>query len=140
MPSLVFDKGYKEYDINGDKNCVIRVNTSDWNIIGRIDALRERIAGKVSALQSINDDYSAVMEAMRGVEREVRAEVDEALGSPVCDTAFGGINCLSFAGGQPIVVNFLEAILPEIKKDLETEAEQAERRAEKYTAAVKQFD
>ena len=30
MPNLVFNKGYKEYDINGDKDCVIRVYTSDW--------------------------------------------------------------------------------------------------------------
>lgn len=140
MPNLVFNKGYKEYDINGDKDCVIRVYTSDWGIIGRIAELKERIVAKVRTLKNVGDDFETAMNELNRVEREVRAEVDTAFGSPVSDAAFGEVNCLSFAGGQPIALNFLEAILPEIQKDLEAETEQAHQRISKYTDAAKRFD
>lgn len=142
MPSLVFNKGYKEYDINGDKSRIIRVPTSDWNILQRIAQLRGKIADKVSALGTVSGDagFDAVMQTLDKVEREVRAELDAAFGSAVSETAFGDINCLSFAGGKPIVLNFLEAILPEIRRDLEAEAQQADAKVEKYTEAVKAFD
>lgn len=142
MPSLVFNKGYKEYDVNGDKERVIRVYTSDWNIIQRIASLRERIAARVRSLQQLRDEdgFDEVMNRLNAVEREVRSEIDTAFGSPVSDAAFGEVNCLSFAGGQPIALNFLEAILPEIQKDLEAETEQAHQRISKYTDAAKRFD
>ena len=136
MPNLVFNKGYKEYDINGDKDCVIRVYTSDWGIIGRIAELKERIVAKVH----VGDDFETAMNELNRVEREVRAEVDTAFGSPVSDKAFGSVNCLSFAGGQPIVLNFLEAILPEIRKDLEAETQQANERIAKYVDAAAKYD
>ena len=60
--------------------------------------------------------------------------------SPVSDKAFGSVNCLSFAGGQPIVLNFLEAILPEIRKDLEAETQQANERIAKYADAAAKYD
>lgn len=140
MPNLVFNKGYKEYDINGDKDCVIRVYTSDWGIIGRIAELKERIVAKVRTLKNVGDDFETAMNELNRVEREVRAEVDTAFGSPVSDKAFGSVNCLSFAGGQPIVLNFLEAILPEIRKDLEAETQQANERIAKYVDAAAMYD
>lgn len=140
MPNLVFNKGYKEYDINGDKDCVIRVYTSDWGIIGRIAELKERIVAKVRTLKNAGDDFETAMNELNRVEREVRAEVDTAFGSPVSDKAFGSVNCLSFAEGQPIVLNFLEAILPEIRKDLEAETQQANERIAKYADAAAKYD
>lgn len=140
MPNLVFNKGYKEYDINGDKDCVIRVYTSDWGIIGRIAELREKIVARVRTLKNVSDDFETAMNEINRVERDVRAEVDAAFGSPVSEKAFGSVNCLSFAGGQPIVLNFLEAILPEIRKDLEAETQQANERIAKYADAASKFD
>lgn len=140
MPSLVFDKGYKEYDINGDKNCVIRVYTSDWNLLPRLHELKKKIVARVRTLKNVSDDFETAMNEMGEVERAVRAEIDAAFGSPVSEAAFGGVNCLSFAGGQPIVLNFLEAIVPEIQKEFEAETQQASERIAEYADAVKQFD
>lgn len=142
MQSLVFDIGCKEYDINGDSSRVIRVNTSDWNILRRVSDLKTAIAERVKKLGEENGDegFDALMSRLSEVEGEVREEVDRAFGSPVCDAAFGSLNCLSFAGGQPVVLNFLNALLPEMQKDLEAETEQAYRRIEKYTDAAKRFE
>lgn len=143
MPSLVFDKGYKEYDINGDKDAVIRVYTTDWNILQRLADLKKRIIEKVRGLENLDDKsgFKDVMGKLNDVEREVRAEVDAAFGSPVSDTAFGNLNCLSFtpATGKPIVLNFLEAIIPLIQADFEGTLQTAEKAVSKYTGAVKDY-
>ena len=82
-------------------------------------SLREKIVARVRTLKNVSDDFETAMNEMGEVERAVRAEIDAAFGSPVSEAAFGGVNCLSFAGGQPIVLNFLEAIVPEIQKEFE---------------------
>lgn len=140
MPTLNFNKGYKEYDINGDDNSVIRVSTTDWNIIQRVSELRGKLSERFKSLSDSGDNFQDVMNRLNMTEREVRDEIDAAFGSPVSEAAFGNLNCLSFAGGQPIALNFLEAILPEIRKDLEAETAQAVERAARYTDAAKRFD
>ena len=42
MKSIDFDSGYKTYSINGDENCVIKVQITDFNLPKRInDAIVE---------------------------------------------------------------------------------------------------
>ena len=141
MPNLVFDRGYKEYTINGDDTKTIKIYTSDWNVLDRLSKVRDSIAGKVKELGDLpeNSGFDETMEKLSSVEREVRAELDKAFGTPVCENVFGDMNCLSFAGGQPVVLNFLEAIIPEIRKGFEEEQKKADAKLSKYTAAAKQY-
>ena len=74
------------------------------------------------------------------MERQVRAELDEAFGSPVSEAAFGNVNCLSLAGGKLIVLNFLEAIMSQIKEDFISETRRAEELVAKYVDTAKQYD
>lgn len=37
MQKLVFDRGYKEYQIGDDENAVIRINTTDVGILARLN-------------------------------------------------------------------------------------------------------
>lgn len=139
MPNLVFDKGYKEYTINGDKNVAIRVYTSDWDMLSRLSKVREKIADKVKKLKKLPDGFDETLKMISDVDREVKAEIDAAFGTPVSENAFGNINCLSFAGGQPVALNFLDAVIPEIQKGFEEEQKKAEDKLSKYTETAKQY-
>lgn len=139
MPNLVFDKGYKEYTINGNKDVTIRVYTSDWNVLGRLSKVRAKIADKVKKLKNLPDDFDETMDLIAAVDREIKAEIDAAFGIPVSENVFGNINCLSFAGGQPVALNFLDAVIPEIRKGFEEEQKKADEKLRKYTETAKQY-
>lgn len=141
MRNLDINKGYKTYSINGDENAVITVKTTDFGIIDRLTKVREHAAKIVSELEKIESDAApeVYLKAMSEADEKVKAELDTVFDSPVSKTVFGNMNSLSFAGGQPVAINFIEAILPEIEKDLEEEQKASNAKLIKYTEAAKQF-
>ena len=138
MKNLNINKGYKSYTINGDENVVITVKTTDFSIIDRLTKVQEHIGDIVTEMQSIKKNAAAeeYLAALDKADKKVKAELDEVFDSPVSAAAFGKMNSLSFAGGQPVALNFLEAIIPEISADLEDEQKATAERIEKYTAQV----
>lgn len=141
MRNLNINKGYKSYTINGDESVVITVKTTDFSIIDRLTKVQEHIGDIVTEMQSIKKNAAAeeYLAALDKADKKVKAELDEVFDSPVSAAVFGNMNSLSFAGGQPVALNFLEAIIPEISADLEDEQKASAEKIEKYTAQVKQF-
>lgn len=141
MKNLNINKGYKSYTINGDESVVITVKTTDFSIIDRLTKVQEHIGDIVTEMQSIKKNAAAeeYLAALDKADKKVKAELDEVFDSPVSAAVFGNMNSLSFAGGQPVALNFLEAIIPEIAADLEDEQKASAEKIEKYTAQVKQF-
>lgn len=141
MRNLNINKGYKTYSINGDESVTITVKTTDFSIIDRLTKVQEHIGGIVTEMQSIKENAAAeeYLAALDKADKKVKAELDEVFDSPVSEGVFGGMNCLSFAGAQPVALNFLDAIIPEISADLEEEQKAAAEKIEKYTAQAKQF-
>lgn len=141
MKNLNINKGYKSYTINDDENTVITVKTTDFSIIDRLTKVQEHIGDIVTDMQSIKKNAAAeeYLAALDKADKKVKAELDEIFDSPVSAAVFGKMNSLSFAGGQPVALNFLEAIIPEISADLEDEQKASAEKIEKYTAQVKQF-
>lgn len=141
MRNLNINKGYKSYTINDDENTVITVKTTDFSIIDRLTKVQEHIGDIVTEMQSIKKNAAAeeYLAALDKADKKVKAELDEVFDSPVSAAVFGKMNSLSFAGGQPVALNFLEAIIPEISADLEDEQKASAEKIEKYTAQVKQF-
>jgi hypothetical protein len=141
MKNLNINKGYKTYSINDDENTVITVKTTDFSIIDRLTKVQEHIGDIVTEMQSIKKNAAAeeYLAALDKADKKVKAELDEVFDSPVSAAVFGNMNSLSFAGGQPVALNFLEAIIPEISADLEDEQKASAEKIEKYTAQVKQF-
>lgn len=141
MKNLNINKGYKSYTINDDENTVITVKTTDFSIIDRLTKVQEHIGDIVTEMQSIkkNAAAEAYLAALDKADKKVKAELDEVFDSPVSAAVFGNMNSLSFAGGQPVALNFLEAIIPEISADLEDEQKASAEKIEKYAAQVKQL-
>lgn len=141
MRNLNINKGYKTYSINGDESVTITVKTTDFSIIDRLTKVQEHIGGIVTEMQSIKKNAAAeeYLAALDKADKKVKAELDEVFDSPVSAAVFGNMNSLSFAGGQPVALNFLESIIPEISAELEEEQKASAQKIEKYTAQVKQF-
>lgn len=115
---------YKEYQLNGKET--IRVCVSDPNIIDRIKGIDARI-------DEVRKKYgdNVTVDNLGALDKEIRKIVDDVIDCPgACDKAFGGINCLSMSGGQPIIFNFVNALMEQLKDDI-VEAASDEVPAEK---------
>lgn len=143
MESLIINKGYKEYSINNDERAVIRIKTTDFSVIDKLYHLRENVTDTVKRLEQLKQSDSAgideILNAVKAADTEVKQELDRIFDDSVSAKVFGGMNCLSFAGGQPVAANFLEAIIPRIKADLETEQSAANEKLAAYIEAAAQF-
>jgi hypothetical protein len=141
MEKLIINKGYKEFQINDDENAVIRVKTTDFGLIDRLNGIKDRITAALDEMEQLkqSNDFGAMLAALNKADARVKQELDEVFGEEISVKVFGDMNCLSLAGGQPVALNFLEAILPEITKALEAEQGAADKRIAAYIDSVKSF-
>lgn len=141
MEKLIVNKGYREYQINDDENAIIRVSTTDFGLIDRLTELNTKVQKIVKTLEEMtkSDDENAIKSALREADKKTKQEIDSVFGARISAAVFGEINCLSFAGGQPVALNFLDAIIPKIKADLDKEQKASEKRIKKYTQAAKTY-
>lgn len=130
--NLSFESGIKEYTINGDPNRVIRINPSDFGIVARAEKAK-------TALEKLHIDPGEehLSEALTAMDKAVREQIDLIFGEGTAKTAFGDINCTSLANGNPIFLNFLNAILPEVEKVVAEEKKKSDAKIQKYTSRVK---
>lgn len=135
MESLKFESPYKEYSINGDESRILRINTSDMNIITRMNKAEKELQKIADKCNSATADNA--IETLSYLDNEVRKQINYVFDGDVSDIIFGNTNCISLAGGKPIFENFLEAVLPIIKEDISTEQKKIERKVSKYTSKVK---
>lgn len=127
MKSLNFDSGVKEYEINGDPNRVLRVNPTDFGIVDRINKAKDEL-DKLHITSDLN--------GMTELDKIVRAQIDEIFGTGSADVIFGETNSASFAGGQPVFLNFLDCIIPEIERVVGEERKKSAAKIQKYTSQV----
>lgn len=141
MEKLIINKGYKEYQINDDENAVIRVKTTDFSLIDRLSKLKDNVSAIVKEMEAVkkSEDADTILTALAEADQKIKQELDRVFDDNVAAVVFGDMNCLSFAGGQPVAMNFLEAIIPQISKDFEKEKKASDKRIKKYTDAAKQF-
>lgn len=126
MKSIDFDSGYKTYAINGDENCVIRINTTDFNLPKRLKDAYDSIQETIGEYEGKNS-----AEDIAAFDVKVRKIINEAFGSDICTPAFGSANLFSITNnGNYIFENFLEALLPVIQADIEEAAQAAQVRPE----------
>lgn len=135
MASISFNQGYKEYDIGGNKNKIIRFVPSDFNLPNRIDQSMKAIEQIAEKYRDANKGNNSAAE-MAACDTAIREQINYIFDSDVCSVAFGNTNCASMAGGSPIYANFLNAIIPEIEKCIDEEKKKSEKNIAKYTDQV----
>lgn len=145
MVSLKIDDGYKEYMVNNDPDRVIRVNLTDFAILERIDtankAINEIMAGykdvTINPDGSSTEQIESTVQAVKSISNLIRQQIDYIFNAPISNVVFGNQSPISSIKGQPYFVRFLDAILPEIEKEIKAEQKASEQRVNKYIKAYK---
>lgn len=131
---MIFDEGFKEFNINGDPNRVIRFNPTDISIIERAQKVKKEIGEEVKKLDKleINDD-EAVAKAVEEVNKIIKEKINYIFGSDVSEAVFGVQSPLASANGVTLAERFIAAAIPIIQKEIEDEDKKSKARMSKYT-------
>lgn len=145
--SIKFDEGYKEYSINGDANRIIRVDTADYGLIERFEEAEKRIKKQLEKYKGIKirPDGSAEMKdeeackAISELSQTIREAIDYIFDDEVSPVVFGNRSPLSTRKGVPLYERFINAMMPIIKSDIESEAKESNKRIQKYSEQAERF-
>lgn len=133
MKELRFDSGLQEYSLN--ERCSVCFNPADPAFADRIytafDALREK-----QEKRDIDADKMTTEEAftyLRELDAEMRAVIDGVFEQEICAPLFGGMSLYAMAGGAPVWMNFMLAIIDELDESIHREKAFHSERLAKYT-------
>lgn len=140
MEKLRFDDGYKELEINGDPERILKYNPGDIGIIDRLEAAYTDVDKQMKDLQGLQisptgnalDEASEAARIIRGLNESLRKTFDNLFYPGAADIVFGRMNPLALVGGKTIFENFLLAYTKLIKPQIEKEAKAAQKHIEKY--------
>lgn len=133
MQNIHFDDGFKTYVLNGDESKVIKVNVTDFGIVDRFEKVKkdlEHLADKTTLSQSTDESE------MQQTDRIIREKINYIFGSDVSSVAFGSVCCFSPSNGMPVFVNFVNAIMPVIEKEMQVETDKMQLNIDKYTSQL----
>jgi hypothetical protein len=145
MQNLSMNDGFKEFSINNDPNRVIRFNPSDFGIIDRINSAYAEIEKSTNIDTDVTlkndgtakDDLEKAAMIVQQVSNTIKGQIDYIFNSPVSDIVFGKQSPLSLVGGMPLYEQFLNVVIPVIKKNVQTEQESSRKRVNKYVDVIK---
>lgn len=122
MGVLNFQTSRKTYTVND--SCEISFDPADIGFVNRLFDLMEKMEKQNNAEPQ---EVENVFEAFAKKDRDMRAEIDAVFGEPVCEKIFGTTNIFSPAGGLPLCMNFLLAVIDEVDAASETETKPSAR-------------
>ncbi|MDO5125334.1 MAG: hypothetical protein Q4D35_03040 [Ruminococcus sp.] len=122
MKSINFNTGYKEYIVNGDESCKIRINLNDANIPARVKECQAFFDEMSEKYKDVDDKLTA--EELTELDRLVREKINYAFGTDICTPAFGSMNVISPVGsGELLFVEFFNAFMPVVEEDMKSMAQ-----------------
>lgn len=140
MRELSFDSGVVSYSLNG--KCEVSFNPADrafverfYNAFDQLGKLQESYAKKAEERQEAADAFSLA----RQRDGEMERILDGLFGAPVCASVFGDMSLCAFAGGFPVWLNLMLAVLDEIEAGIGDIQKQADPRIAKYKAKYQRY-
>jgi hypothetical protein len=122
MGVLNFQTSRKTYTVND--SCEISFDPADIGFVNRLFNLMDKMEKQKDTEPQGAENVFAVFARK---DKDMRAEIDAVFGEPVCDKVFGTTNIFSPAGGLPLCMNFLLAVIDEVDAASETETKPSAR-------------
>lgn len=125
-----------EFD-NGDKQ-TIYFNPNDPDLMIRMKRLNEKVQDKINGLEDVELDEEgkptqiSQIETFEKMQNILKEELDYAFGGSVSAIVFKHCSPFAIVGGQYFVVQFIEAITPEIEKHIKKANADVEKRMAKH--------
>lgn len=131
--SLSFDTGVISYDLNG--KVTITFNPTDAAYVEGLYSTFEELDKKQEQYkaEAARAEKREVFALARKLDAEMREMIDTALGTPVCEALFGGMNIYALANGLPVWANLLLTIMDEIDASFTREQKLTDGRIRKYS-------
>ena len=125
-----------EFD-NGDKDCIY-FNPNDPNLAIRLKNLQENVNNKISEIEDIklnNDGTPADMKVIDDFEKIQNVlcnELDIAFGGEISSIVFKYCSPFAIVNGDYFLIQFIEAIKPEIEKHIKKANADVEKKMAKH--------
>ena len=125
-----------EFD-NGDKD-TIYFNPADPDLMIRMKKFSEKVKEKIGGLDDVElDEYgnatnTSQIDAFERMQNILKEELDYAFGGSVSDVVFKHCSPFAIVGGEYFVVQFSQAITPEIEKHIKKANSDVEKRMAKH--------
>lgn len=125
-----------EFD-NGDKDCIY-FNPNDPDLIFRMKQFKDRLAEKTKSFEDVkltnegkpsNDEQIETFEKLQNILKD---ELDYAFGGEVSKVVFKHCSPFAIVGGKYFVVQFTQAITPEIEKHIKKANADVEKKMAKH--------
>lgn len=142
MPNLSFDENIKEYTINNDPGRVLRVNMSDFGLLGRISDAAEKAKELQGKYNDIDESagFESFVKWSREIDTQLRSIFDGVFGEGASKIVFMDQNLLSTtSSGKSIMENFMEAFTEMVKPELEAAFQAASARVGAYKTQYDSF-
>ena len=133
MQSINFYDGVKIFDINGNPDRTIRINTADIGILERLENSIDTLNGLVEKAKRTEKGQGNKKYAVLGeIDKSIKEQINYVFGSDVSTSAFGTDCCFTFVKGKPIFQNFLDAVIPIVEEDTKKGTEQMKAILDEY--------
>lgn len=125
-----------EFD-NGDKQNIY-FNPNDPDLMIRMKNLDTNVQEKIKGLEDVelNEDGNPTnisqIEAFEKMQNILKEELDYAFGGSVSEAVFKHCSPFAIVGGEYFIIQFIEAIIPEIEKHIKKANADAEKRMAKH--------
>ena len=125
-----------EFD-NGDKQ-TIYFNPNDPDLMIRMKNLDEKMQEKIKGLEDVElteegkPTQISQIETFEKMQNILKDELDYAFGGSVSEVVFKHCSPFAIVGGEYFVVQFIQAITPEIEKHIKKANADVEKRMAKH--------
>lgn len=125
-----------EFD-NGDKQ-TIYFNPNDPDLMIRMNNFEGKVQDKIKELDDVElseegkPTQISQIEAFEKMQNILKEELDYAFGGSVSEAVFKHCSPFAIVGGQYFVVQFIEAITPEIEKHIKKANADVQKRMAKH--------
>lgn len=125
-----------EFD-NGDKDCIY-FNPNDPNLAVRLTNLHDKITARVKELDDMRlnaegkPEDNSIIEDFRKFQNVLFEELDIAFGGEVSAVVFKHCSPFAIVGGDYFIMQFVEAIKPEIEKHIKKANTDIEKKMAKH--------
>lgn len=125
-----------EFD-NGDKDCIY-FNPNDPNLSIRLTDFQDKITARVKELEDMKltaegtPEDGSVIENFRKFQNVLFEELDIAFGGEVSAVVFKHCSPFAIVGGDYFIMQFVEAIKPEIEKHIKKANSDVEKKMAKH--------
>lgn len=132
-----------EFD-NGDKDCIY-FNPNDPNLAVRFTEFQDKVNERLKKFEDVDltpdgepEDFEFI-EKFKKMQAVLFEELDKAFDSKVSEIVFKHCSPFAIVQGDYFIMHFIEAISPEIEKNIKKSNAEAEKRMAKHTAKYSKY-